>query len=202
MIGIMDESVLSEIEKKIAIQCAPVIVGIKIANLLVLNTQEGQYAATLFHDTELTLQALCTFESKIYYLLYQPKRLQEYIQQQVVIDYLQDFGYITYSLESIIHKVAYKYNRFMYEKKGFPHEIGLLLGYPLKDVSSFIVQEGNGYLYSGYWKVYDNLPETLIVFSRFRRAKEILLRLISHGGKLTSVIREVIQYDKKEFCCT
>lgn len=191
----IDATNFSDIEEKIAIQCAPVIVGIKIANLLVLNDCEGQYALQLFQDTKLILQALCTFETKTYYLLYQPRKLKEYIQQKPILDYLRELGYKKYSLDIIIRKIAYKYNKFMYEKASFPHEIGLLLGYPLIDVSSFIVQEGSGYLYSGYWKVYDNLSDTLIVFSRYRKAKEILLQLVLRGGNLSAVICEAIQYD-------
>ena len=37
-------------------------------------------------------------------------------------------------------------------KRGFPHEIGLVLGYPPVDVEGFIKKEGRDFLYSGYWK--------------------------------------------------
>ncbi len=203
MSEVIDNAVPSKIEEKIAMQCAPVIVGIKIANLLVLNAYEEQYALNLFQDTQLMLQAICKFELKTYYLLYQPKKLKEYIQQQQVLEYLKELGYLNCSLDIILQEVAYKYNKFMYERSNFPHEIGLLLGYPLNDVLRFIEEKGTGYLYSGYWKVYDNLPETLFIFSQYHRARQILKRLILHGGKLSSVIREVIQYEciQKEAQC-
>ena len=36
------------------------------------------------------------------------------------------------------------------EKGAFPHEIGLLLGYPVEDVLGFIRHQGKNYLYTGY----------------------------------------------------
>lgn len=39
----------------------------------------------------------------------------------------------------------------------FPHEMGLLLGYPIEDVVGFMEHSGKEYLYSGYWKVYENV---------------------------------------------
>ena len=42
---------------------------------------------------------------------------------------------------------------------GFPHEIGVFLGYPLDDVKGFIKNEGKKYLMIGYWKVYSDLAE-------------------------------------------
>ena len=38
----------------------------------------------------------------------------------------------------------------MEEKGAFPHEIGLLLGYPVEDVLGFIRYQGKNYLYTGY----------------------------------------------------
>ena len=49
--------------------------------------------------------------------------------------------------------------------KRFPHEIGVLLGYPAEDVKGFVVNEGKNYLYSGYWKVYGDLSEAKQLFT-------------------------------------
>lgn len=44
-------------------------------------------------------------------------------------------------------------------QEDFPHEMGILLGYPVEDVEGFIINNGKNELYTGYWKVYDNLTK-------------------------------------------
>ena len=39
---------------------------------------------------------------------------------------------------------------------GFPHEVGLFLGYPLEDVHGFVRSGGRNYKLNGYWKVYSD----------------------------------------------
>ena len=45
-------------------------------------------------------------------------------------------------------------DRLQCQKDGFPHEIGLFLGYPPEDVRGFIENETRNYKFTGYWKVY------------------------------------------------
>lgn len=51
-----------------------------------------------------------------------------------------------------------------FEKDGFPHEVGLFLGYPLDDVTGFIEQKGKNYKCCGIWKVYGNEKQTQMLF--------------------------------------
>ena len=57
--------------------------------------------------------------------------------------------------------------------------MGLLLGYPIDDVRGFIEQGGCGYLYSGYWKVYRNVPLKKKMFEDFEKAKESIIQLLA-----------------------
>ena len=74
-----------------------------------------------------------------------------------------------------------RYATYMEERGEFPHEMGLLLGYPLEDVRGFMENEGKYFLYAGYWKVYENMTEKLKLFRKFEVAKETLLSLIYNG---------------------
>ena len=62
----------------------------------------------------------------------------------------------------------------------FPHEMGLLLGYPIEDVVGFMEHSGKEYLYSGYWKVYENVPAKKQIFTRYDEARETLIRLLAN----------------------
>ena len=63
------------------------------------------------------------------------------------------FGYQTLRLIDIFEKLCARYQKYMKDHLSFPHELGLLLGYPVEDVLGFIRNEGRNYLYCGYWKV-------------------------------------------------
>ena len=59
------------------------------------------------------------------------------------------------------------------------YEMGLLLGYPIEDVRGFIEHNGCGCLYSGYWKVYRNVPLKKKMFEDFEKAKESVIQLLA-----------------------
>ncbi len=54
----------------------------------------------------------------------------------------------------------------------FPHEIGLFLGYPLRDVEGYIANKGQNCLYNKYWKVYHDVERTRQKFDRYDACKE------------------------------
>lgn len=53
-----------------------------------------------------------------------------------------------------------------------------MLGYPIEDVRGFIEHNGCGCLYSGYWKVYRNVPLKKKMFEDFEKAKESVIQLL------------------------
>ena len=69
----------------------------------------------------------------------------------------------------------------MIQNEGFPHEIGVFLDYPLKDVEGFIENKGKNFKISGMWKVYANENETEKLFARYRKCREIYIRLWKQG---------------------
>ena len=58
---------------------------------------------------------------------------------------------------------------------GFPHEIGILLGFPIEDVCGFINNKGENYLLNGYWKVYQTPDTALRLFNRYDEIKQSVL---------------------------
>lgn len=51
------------------------------------------------------------------------------------------------------------------KKGGFPHEIGLFLGFPPRDVAGFL--QGERCLFAGYWKVYHDPEAARRTFLRY-----------------------------------
>lgn len=64
---------------------------------------------------------------------------------------------------------------------GFPHEIGLFLGYPLGDVEGFIQNEGRNSKCSGCWKVYGDEREAVKLFAKFKKCRDVYTRLWQEG---------------------
>jgi len=46
---------------------------------------------------------------------------------------------------------------------------------------------GKDFLYSGYWKVYDNVRETVSLFREFGRAKEYMVQLVGKGYSIADI---------------
>lgn len=70
----------------------------------------------------------------------------------------------------------------------FPHEMGVLLGYPAEDVRGFIENKGRNFLYTGYWKVYKNLSYKMEMFHTFDTVTEKYLRYLRNGTDIVSMI--------------
>lgn len=56
----------------------------------------------------------------------------------------------------------------------FPHEIGLLLGYPPKDVAAFMGLIRIPFTCQGPWKIYGNPGESLRLAERFRHCRNLM----------------------------
>ena len=64
---------------------------------------------------------------------------------------------------------------------GFPHEIGLFLGYPPRDVEAFIANRGQHCLLCGTWKVYHDPDGARRCFDRYRRCTRIYCDRLQAG---------------------
>lgn len=102
---------------------------------------------------------------------------------------MERFGYSRLDLGVILRQVAERYRAHMHHKTGFPHEIGLLLGYPPADVTGFIENSGKNSLYIGYWKVYSDVARCQRVFAGYDQAREKVIRMISRGMDVRNIVK-------------
>ena len=110
------------------------------------------------------------------------------MKQPKVRELMERLGYRSCTEQVLIENVRKKYRDYMVFRSEFPHEMGLLLGYPAEDVGGFIEHKGKNFLFSGYWKVYENMPAKKRLFSKFEQVTETMLQLISCGISVTDVI--------------
>ena len=84
----------------------------------------------------------------------------------------------------ILGELSRRMNRYFHGKGEFPHEVGVLLGYPARDVEDYIRLEGRGCLLVGYWKVYHNVRRAKRTFAAFDEAREQTVREVLEGKEL------------------
>ena len=97
-------------------------------------------------------------------------------------------GYESHDLYDVLMVFQGRFRRYQSGKVEFPHEMGILLGYPVEDVQGFIKHKGKNSLYSGYWKVYENVPAKMRLFQKYDMSKETVIQLVSCGVSIIDVI--------------
>ncbi len=70
---------------------------------------------------------------------------------------------------------------------GFPHEIGLFLGYPPADVAGFMANGGRNCKCIGCWKVYGDEDQAQRLFEKFRKCRRVYAKRFSSGTKVAQL---------------
>ncbi len=179
------------VESQLILQCAPLFAKMKISTIFVLRKRQLQKLSHLLQGSGISCHTLYRDDDDVTVLLYRPQMLAIYLRAKRAKDILHREGYSDLGLEAVLSTFAWRYTEYRQGKQSFPHELGLLLGYPLDDVEGFIANEGKNCLYSGYWKVYANVPAKRHLFGKYEKAREDLILQIGRGEKISKVISNV-----------
>ncbi len=177
-----------ELNSQLALQCAPLLTRNKISNLFIIERAEKNKVIKLFSNTPISIYVLYQTETKVTFLLYRRQELVCYLQNALVKAFMVSMGYKEFGIDSVLKELKIKYRAHMNLKEDFPHELGLILEYPVTDVCAFIENQGKNPLYVGYWKVYSNLPVALTIFEKYDMAKEMLIRMVSQGFDMNQIL--------------
>ena len=180
---------INNIEIQLALQCAPLIVGLKMSNLLIIESDNLYEVRQILKDSCISCFTLSKTERRSMFLLYNEEKLTAYLSENDVKKFLAECGYTEAALVEILPAFQLRYQKYVSGKGEFPHEMGVLLGYPIEDVEGFIENEGENFLYTGYWKVYANLSVKIQLFRKFEIARETLIQLVSSGLSITEIIK-------------
>ena len=144
---------LKSVEMQLALQCAPLITGVRISNLLMIESCNEPALRLVLKRSGISYFKLGQTEGKTAFLLFKRTKLEEFLQKNDSLEILKSSGYEEFSFGSILLKFKERYTTYITQQgMQFPHEMGLLLGYPTEDVEGFISNEGKNSLYCGYWK--------------------------------------------------
>lgn len=172
----------------LAIHCAPILRGSKAANIITVSMKEFFRIGYLLEETGITYRFFETKGDKGILYLYREKNLKEYLYSKEIRIFLRNCGYRYENLSGLLDCLSERIRLYSIGQTTFPHEIGIFLEYPLMDVKGFLDNDGKNFAYSGYWKVYDDVPGAVRRFKQYDEEREYVIKAITQG----KTIREIV----------
>ncbi len=181
-------SIMSKEEglKYLAVKIAPTIFGVKPAVLLTLKDSPRRPENNLYTffiqnkhficrtlNVEISELKNCGICAKV--IFFRRDLMRMLISNDKKKDYLAEFGYGDCSdLDEYLQKLKSRFN-----SDDFPHEIGIFLGYPLKDVYGFVnCHEKCRNTEKTPWKVFGDPEPSLKIIDAHRKARKSMFSLI------------------------
>jgi hypothetical protein len=136
----------------------------------------------LIYNQELLIKVLNSCENKRYlnslgYLLFETTLVS------VIENKVEDI------IDDTIDRLKQRYYDYKSKMIGFPHEVGIILGYPLQDVEGFVLNNGRNYLLCGYWKVYHDADNAMRTFENYYRIRKNAIKVLEEGKNLNDIMR-------------
>ena len=160
-------------EELIVRHCSPTLAGIKTGNIIACheagaeeNRDFVRYLNSILVPKGLRAMLFSRGgdRSEMIYV-YRPEKLKKDLSDETAREILKKADY---PVDNATHCVIKLLQRLR-QNRGFPHEIGLFLGYPAEDVKGFIENRAGCCKCCGYWKVYGDENEARKMFERYEK---------------------------------
>jgi len=162
------------------LESSEVLGGVKPANLVSLVNRTRPCGRNLYqlwqaHRDELStrLSGICfkvlqTRESALLLFCCNPDHLERHLAHHGIRALLKKAGYDTSrSSEALLAELC----RRIDNSGAFPHEIGLFIGYPAKDVAAFMGMVKLPFTCQGPWKIFGNPTQSLCLADTYRSSR-------------------------------
>lgn len=173
---------LGQVEMLLALHCAPIISGIKVSNLVALTRDQSIVLCRNIRSSGLSVWFLNYDGDSNPALIYRKSEMQKYLQQSYIQNGLRLFGYTEFRLIPVLLQLSAHMRAYKEGEGVFPHELGILLGYPLEDVLGFLKHHGENYAYCGYWKVYGDIEEAKKRFAAYNEVRKLAVVQVLNGS--------------------
>lgn len=180
----------------VAYQAAPTIEMIKPATLVCPSGRGRNYREawkrgqrSLVRTLGFPVACLKEADDGIMLLAYRPHLMRQALQNDEAVSILAENGYDTanFNLAAIVRQLEKKCL-----PRTIPHEIGLFLGYPPRDVRCFMRFGGKNSILTGCWKAYGDVESARHYFERCSVSKRTAAELIGAGrpfGEVAAYLR-------------
>lgn len=176
--------------EELVFHCAPTLANRKVGSMFNVSFQDInslkhkiQSFQQKYSQKNLVICLLKVKGNSALLYVYRPVKLQEILEDTAVQQFLQEFGYTNFSEKSVLAQLM-----LHLQESDFPHEIGVLLGYPLEDIRGFIKHKGKNDLLSGLWKVYHNVDEAKRTFQQYNKCNRVYRKCFADGFDMNRLI--------------
>ena len=167
--------------KRILEMLGAVILGSKPAEIInVPGSKEdkkiklSQIEAFFSNCSRITYRIITTHDGGKRVLFINEKSMEKVLVNKICINFLKFVGYpADYQLNDYMDELV-----FRLQSEEFPHEIGVFLGYPLKDVLGFMGYGKNELVEVKNWRIYGDKEISYEVYNNFMRDKAIMKEMI------------------------
>lgn len=184
------------------LECSEVLAGVKPANLVSLVNRTrpcGRNLYELWHSNlneltgrfaDITFLPLQTGNRAILLLCYNKNHLEKHLAHAGIRTLLEKAGYSSDAhCGQLLHELCNRIGT----GKSFPHEIGLFIGYPAKDVAAFMGLVKLPFACQGPWKIYGSPAKSLDLAAVHKKCRrEMSDRLLSIADSASNRFHQLI----------
>ena len=195
----------------VAFEAAEVLAGVKPSTLINLPDRQRscgknlfsiwkEYGQDLINESSLEGTVLVERPGSLLLFLYDREALKRLLSEKKVKAMLRKADYADeLDLDYLLSELSSRFCSGV-----VPHEIGIVLGYPLKDVAGFMGISRRQFSCQGPWKIYGNPKESLLLAETHRQYRSRMAGwLLSGWGPyqcLDASCRTVAALHKGFFC--
>lgn len=163
---------------RIVYEIAPLLTGVKPASILTFGACSknlldlwDEHKEEARESTGVDWLELKRSGMQVTVLFYDSKRLGKLLHAEENRDFLCLQGYSAdWDLAAILRELKLRM------ATSIPHEMGIVLGIPARDVAGYIENKGCGSLFCGYWKVYHNPERAKKLFRLYDLSRMRIMR--------------------------
>ena len=182
----MNKDISRTFEAVLVRQCAPTLAGMKPGSIFCFNHSPLEVSRQKVCQWNkqlapfgLTVQILLERpgSSSVIVFVYRHDCLEQMLSDDAYQSFLAEAGYERTNLDGLLEQLSYR----LRTQPEFPHEIGVFLGYPLRDVIGFIENHGRNFTCCGFWKSYGDPAEMQVCFACYRRCIQTYVAMFEQG---------------------
>ena len=182
----MNKDISRTFEAVLVRHCAPTLAGMKPGSIFCFNHSPLEVSRQKVCQWNkqlapfgLTVQILLErpSSSSVIVFVYRRDRLEQMLSDDAYQSFLAQAGYERTNLDDLLEQLAQR----LRTQPEFPHEIGVFLGYPLRDVIGFIENHGRNFTCCGFWKSYGDPAEMQVCFACYRRCIQTYVAMFEQG---------------------
>lgn len=179
-------------EKFMINHIAPTLCGIKAASMFTL--RDNLFVRDLalrwqkmVRKHSIELEFFHTSENLVMFFSFNRGKIENILSCLEVRSYLTRKGF---NLKNSFSEIMDELFSRLKNNAGFPHEVGIFLGYPLEDVILFEETGGKNCKFCGYWKSYSNIEEAKKLCCTFDNCRCMCKKWLDEGLSVSQIVRK------------